>query len=82
MARLSDPNSATSTFFVTLSSGDGASAARRQLCSIRHHRQGRLETVDKIVEDHLKDASKDTSGMGMIDDVSKQAKITSITIDD
>ena len=81
MARSSNPNSATSTFFVTLSSGEEVSMSLDgQYAAFGTIAEDGMKTVDSIVADHLKAASGDS--MGMIDDVSQQAKITSIVIDD
>ena len=82
MARSGDPNSATSTFFVTLDSGDtvsmsldGAYAAFGTI-----DKDG-MKVIDQITKDYLKSVD-DPSGMGVINEVDNQAKIKSIVIDD
>ena len=81
MARSNDPNSARSTFFVTLASTAqvGASLNGRYAAFGTIDDKG-METVDKIVEDRLPYVSDASSGA--IADESKQAKIVSVKIED
>ena len=81
MARSSDPNSATSTFFVTLDSNQTVSMSLNgQYAAFGTIDEAGMKIVDKIVEDYLPNVTE--PGMGMIDDEAKQAKITSIKIVD
>jgi len=81
MARTNDPNSAGSTFFVTL----GTSSAVSQSLDGLYAAFGTIDdagmaVVDKIVADYLPNVSD--RGSGAIADESKQAKITSIKVVD
>ena len=81
MARTSNPNSATSTFFVTLGSGSQVSAALDgQYAAFGTIGDAGMAIVDQIVSDYLPNVSD--AQMGAIADESKQAKITSIEIVD
>lgn len=81
MARSSDPNSARSTFFVTLDSSPMVAQSLNGLyAAFGTIDDAGMKTVDKIVEDYLPNVTDPQ--MGAIDDESKQAKIASITIDD
>ena len=80
MARSNDPNSATSTFFVTLDSSDMVSGSLNgNYAAFGTIDDEGMEIVDQIVADHVADGDP---SMGVIDDVSKQAKIESIKITD
>ena len=82
MARSGDPNSATSTFFVTLDNSDMVSQSLNgNYAAFGTIDENGMKVVDKIVSDYL-DAVDDASGMGMIQDIDNQAKITSIVVDD
>ncbi len=81
MARTSDPDSATSTFFITLGpneyvgqSLDGSYAAFGMVDAAG------MDTVSKIVSDYM--ANVDDPSMGTISSEANQAKIKSITIVD
>ncbi len=81
MARTSDPDSATSTFFITTGEAasvgpalDGSYAAFGTIDATG------MEIVEKIIADHL--ASVDDPTMGMISDEANQPVIKSITIVD
>ena len=81
MARTNDPDSATSTFFITTgeaasdgSALDGAYAAFGTID------EAGMATVEKIIADHL--ANVDDPSMGMISDEANQPVIKSITIVD
>lgn len=83
MARTQNKDSATSTFFITL--GDSSSVGQSlngQYAAFGTIDSAGMETVNKIVSDHADSANSDTSGMGMINDQSKQAVIESLVIDD
>ena len=81
MARSGDPNSARSTFFITLDTNPGVSQSLNGLyAAFGTIDETGMKTVDKIVEDYLPNVSNPQ--MGAIDDEEKQAKIASITIDD
>lgn len=81
MARTNDPNSARSTFFVTLDSSSAVSQSLNGLyAAFGTIDEAGMKTVDKIVEDYLPNVTD--KSMGAIDDESKQAKITSIKIED
>ena len=81
MARTADPNSATSTFFVTLDSSDGVSMSLNgQYAAFGTIDDAGMAIVDKIVTDHLPNVTD--PNMGTISDESKQAKIASIEIVD
>ena len=81
MARTNDPDSATSTFFITTGEAasvgpalDGAYAAFGTID------EAGMATVEKIIADHL--ANVDDPSMGMISDEANQPVIKSITIVD
>ena len=81
MARNSNPNSATSTFFVTLGSGSSVGASLNGMyAAFGTIDETGITTVDKIVADYLPNVTN--KSMGAIADESKQAKITSIKIKD
>lgn len=81
MARTSAPNSATSTFFVTLGSGASVGASLNdQYAAFGTIDDAGMAIVDKIVADHLPNVTD--AAMGGISDETKQAKITSIAITD
>ena len=81
MARSSDPNSATSTFFVTLATSQGVSSALDgQYAAFGKIDATGMKVVDQVVADHLENV--DDAQSGSISDVAKQAKIASIVIDD
>ena len=81
MARTNDPNSATSTFFVTLGSGSQVSAALDgQYAAFGTIDDAGMAVVDRIVADYLPNV--DNAQMGTIADEGKQAKIVSIEIVD
>lgn len=78
MARTSMPNSATSTFFVTL--GDGSQVGpslNGQYAAFGTIDGAGMATIDAIVADYL--ANVDDAQMGAISDESKQPVIESIT---
>ena len=80
MARTSDPNSATSTFFVTLGSGASVGASLNdQYAAFGTIDEAGMAVVDQIVAKYLPAAS---SSMGVIADEAAQARITSIAITD
>ena len=79
MARTNAPNSATSTFFITLGS-TYASALNDQYAAFGTIDSAGMAIVDQIVEDYLPAANQ--ANMGAITDESKQAKITSIKVAD
>ena len=81
MARTNDPDSATSTFFVTLgdNSAVGASLDGKYAAFGTIDDAG-MVTIDKIVADYV--PSVDDPSMGTISDEASQAKIKSITITD
>ncbi|HAM16487.1 MAG TPA: peptidylprolyl isomerase [Eggerthellaceae bacterium] len=81
MARTNAPNSATSTFFVTLDTSSSVSASLNgQYAAFGTIDEAGMAIVDAIVADHLP-AVTDTR-MGVISDESKQAKIASLEIVD
>lgn len=81
MARSSDKDSATSTFFVTLSSDETTkSALDGKYAAFGTIDEAGMAVVDKIVEAYLPNV--DDSSSGAISDESKQAKITGIVVDD
>lgn len=81
MARSSDPNSARSTFFITLDSSPMVAQSLNGLyAAFGSIDEAGMKIVDKIVEDYLPNVTDPQ--MGAIDDEDKQAKIASITIDD
>ena len=81
MARTGDPNSARSTFFVTLDSSPMVSQSLNgQYAAFGTIDEAGMAIVDKIVADYLPNVTDPR--MGAIDDESKQAKIASIKIVD
>ena len=81
MARTSDPNSAGSTFFVTLGSGTAVSQSLDGLyAAFGTIDEPGMAVVDQIVADYLPNVSDRSSGA--IADESKQAKITSVQVID
>ena len=81
MARTSDPNSATSTFFVTLDTSQGVSLSLDgQYAAFGTIDDAGMTIVDKIVADYLPNVTDPQ--MGVIADEAKQAKITSIKVID
>ena len=83
MARTSDTDSATSTFFITLCDDKTAAASLDgQYAAFGTIDSNGMSVISRIVEDHKAAADSDTTGMGMISDEGQQAKISSITIDD
>ena len=81
MARTNAPNSATSTFFVTLGSGSSVGASLNdKYAAFGTIDDAGMAIVDKIVADYLPNVTDPS--MGAIANESKQAKITSITISD
>lgn len=81
MARTQVPDSATSTFFITLDSNEGVSMSLNgQYAAFGTIDEAGMQIVDQIVADYLTKVSEPT--MGMIDDEADQAKITSIEIVD
>lgn len=83
MARTSDPDSATSTFFVTLADGKEVSMSLNDdYAAFGQVTPEGMAIIDKIVADHVAAAEKDPTGMGCIDDTASQAKIVSITMVD
>lgn len=83
MARTSDVDSATSTFFVTLCDEKTAAASLDgQYAAFGTIDADGMKVISQIVADHKAAADNDSTGMGMIDDEGQQAKIDSITIDD
>lgn len=80
MARTMDPDSASSTFFVTLADGEGVAASLNgQYAAFGTIDDAGMATVDKIVADHIAAADE---MMGMVEDEDAQAKISSIEIID
>lgn len=78
MAR-STEDSATSTFFVTLGSDANVSASLNgKYAAFGKIDEKGMETIDKIVADYS--GSVDNPSSGAISDVSKQAKISSISL--
>lgn len=81
MARTSDPNSATSTFFITLDTSEGVSLSLNgQYAAFGTIDSAGMAIVDKIVADYLPNVTD--YQMGAIADEAKQAKIASIKIVD
>lgn len=81
MARTTDPDSASSTFFVTLGSGTSISGSLNgQYAAFGTISPEDMVIIDKIVADHAEAASSDM--MGMIGDEAQQAKIKSIKMID
>ena len=80
MARTTDPDSASTTFFVTLASGPGVSGALNgQYAAFGTIDEAGMAVIDQIVADHV--AAADAQ-MGMVEDESKQAVIQSIQMID
>lgn len=83
MARTSLPDSATSTFFVTLdTSRTVSSALNGEYAAFGTIDEEGMAIIDQIVNDHLEAASADASGMGIVEDEANQATITSIVMVD
>ena len=81
MARTGDPNSATSTFFVTLDTSEGVSMSLNgQYAAFGTIDDAGMAIVDKIVADYLPNVTDPQ--MGAIADEANQAKIASIKIID
>lgn len=81
MARTSIPNSATSTFFITLGDSDTVgSSLNGQYAAFGTIDADGMVTIEKIVADYLPNV--DDSYMGAISDESQQAIIKSITMVD
>lgn len=81
MARTSDPNSATSQFFITLGSDPTVSMSlNEQYAAFGTISDADLATIDQIVADYL--AAGEGQQMGFIQDPAKQAKIASIKMVD
>ena len=81
MARKSDPDSATSTFFVTLDTSEGVSMSLNgQYAAFGTIDEQGMAIVDNIVADHLPSVTNPKSGE--ITDETKQAKIVSIKVVD
>jgi len=81
MARRSDPDSAKSTFFVTLDTSENVSMSLNgQYAAFGTIGEQGMATVDKIVADHLPSVANPQSGE--IADEAKQAKIVSIKVVD
>ena len=81
MARNSNPNSATSTFFVTLGSGSSVGASLNGMyAAFGTIDEAGMATVDKIVADYLPNVTD--KSMGAIADEGDQARITSIKVSD
>lgn len=80
MARSMDPDSASSTFFVTLGSGAAVSASLNgQYAAFGTIDEAGMAVIDQIVADHLAAAE---ASMGMVNDPDEQATITSIVMVD
>lgn len=81
MARTSAPDSATSTFFVTLGDNDAVGAALDgKYAAFGTINEEGMAVIDAIVADYL--ANVDDQQMGTISDEAKQAKIVSIQMID
>ena len=81
MARSSNPDGATSTFFVTLDSSEMVSLSLNgQYAAFGMIDDAGMAVVDQIVADYLPNVSDSASGV--IGDESKQAKIASIKVVD
>lgn len=79
MARSSQPDSATSTFFVTLGSGTSVSRSLNgSYAAFGYIDDAGMAIVDSIVADYLGNVNDASSGS--ITSVDKQAKIASITV--
>lgn len=79
MARATDPNSASSQFFITLSD-DAAYSLNGQYAAFGTIDKAGMKIVDKITKNALKNVSDESSGT--IEEKSKQPKIKSMTIID
>lgn len=80
MARTQDPNSAASTFFITLATNEGVSESLDgKYAAFGTIDDAGMQTVDAIVTDHAVYAS---GNMGAINDPNKMPRIESITITD
>ena len=81
MARTGDPNSATSTFFITLDTSEGVSMSLNgQYAAFGTIDDTGMAIIDKIVADYLPNVTDHQ--MGAIADEAEQAKITSIKVVD
>ena len=81
MARTGDPNSATSTFFITLDTSEGVSMSLNgQYAAFGTIDDAGMAIIDKIVADYLPNVTDQQ--MGAIADEAKQAKIASIKVVD
>lgn len=82
MARTSDPNSATSTFFITLDDGDMVGGSLNgQYAAFGTIDDAGMATIEKIVADHL-DKVDSSSQMGIINKEADMPIIEKITIVD
>lgn len=82
MARTTDPNSATSTFFITLGDDESVAASLNgQYAAFGTIGEDGMKIVDQIVADHIGDVAEGDT-MGMIDDESKQPVIEGIDVID
>lgn len=80
MARMTDPDSASTTFFVTLDGNQSVSMSLDgQYAAFGTIGDEGMEIIDRIVSDHSADADK---MMGMVEDEAKQAVIESIKMID
>lgn len=81
MARSSNPNSADSTFFITLDTNSGVSQSLNgQYAAFGTIDADGMAVIDQVVADYLPNVTD--VQMGSIDDESQQAKIESIRIVD
>ena len=81
MARTSDPNSATSAFFITLETTEAvAKSLDGKYAAFGTIDEAGMKVVDAIVNDYLVYANQ--RNMGAINDPSKMPRIESITITD
>lgn len=82
MARTSDPDSATSTFFITLDDSDAVGQSLNgQYAAFGKLDDAGMATLEKIVADHIEFVDA-TSQMGIIGDEANMPIIKSITIVD
>ncbi len=79
MARSSDPNSASSQFFITLDDS-AASSLDGQYAAFGTVDEAGMKVVDQIVTDYI--GNTDAANSGTIDDIGDQPLIKSITITD
>ena len=80
MARTNNPNSATSTFFITLASSENVSKSLDGLyAAFGTIDEAGMQTVDAIVSAYVANAA---DAMGVISDPDKMPRIESITITD